>query len=244
MEMPDVYRALWRHKWFVVLLTGALVGAAYFLTKQEQRHYQASTLIRIQQRIQDPGQSLGALETGQILAQTYARIVETTTVAQRIYDQLGGQIPLSEIAVTAKPVQDLELVTITAEATTPKRAQTIANAAPPALRAFIRDTGTLHDQVVTVEKAQLPLSPSSPKLKLNLILAFLLGLILNGGIALLMEVLSDRLPGSDELEGMTGYPVVASIPTLKFTRRARFVLAQAQVRELEPAAIASKARSG
>ncbi len=242
MDMPDVYRALWRHKIFVVVLTLGLVAAAFVLTKQEQKKYSTSTLIRVQQQIQDPTQALGALETGQRLAQTYAKIIETTAVTQRIYEQLGGQIALKDIAVSATPIQDLELVTITATETTPQSAQRVANAAPAALRAWIKDTGTLRDQVVTVDRAQLPLGPSSPKLKLNLALAFVLGLILNGGLALLIEVFADRLPEPDELESLTGRPVVASIPNLKLTRGARLTLTRIPPRE--PTVVASKARNG
>ena len=243
MDMPDVYRALWRHKIFVVVLTAALVAAAFALTKQEQKKYSAATLIRVQQRIQDPTQALGALETGQRLAQTYAQIIETTAVTQRIYERLGRQVPLKDISVSAAPVQDLELVTITATETSPQRAQLVANAAPAALRAWIKDTGTLRDQVVTVDRAALPTGPSSPKLKLNLALALVLGLILNGGLALLMEVFADRLPEPDELEAATGRPVVASIPNLKLTRGARLTLARIPGREAT-AVVATKARNG
>lgn len=239
--MPDVYRGLWRHRWFVLGLTAALVGAAYALTKQEQRQYQASTLVRVVQRIQDPSQALGALATGSKLAQTYAQIVATRATAQRIYERLGHRVPFPAIKVSGTPVQDLDLLTITARAPTPKDAQAVANAAPQALRAFIRETGTLRDQVITVETAQLPQAPSSPNLKLNLALALMLGLILNGGLALLIEMLSDRLPDADELESMTGRPVVASIPQLKFTRRSRLEVARMLEKE---STIVPKVESG
>ena len=239
--MADAYRALWRHKWFVLLLTAGLVAAAWALTKQQQKIYKASTLIRVQQRTDNPEQVLGALETGQRLAQTYARIIETSTMAHRIFDELGQRIPYSAIKVSAAPVQDLELVTISASATSPDRAKAVANAAPPALRAFIRATGTPTDQVITVERAGRPSRPASPNLKLNLALALMLGLVFNGALALLIEVLSDRLPSPDELERVTGRPVIATIPNLKFGRGARLAITRSRAKE---GAVVSEVRSG
>ena len=221
--MPDVYRALWRHKWFVIVLTAILVGAAYFLTKQEQKHYQSSTLVRVVQRVQDPTQALGALQTGQKLAQTYAQIVETRAIAARIYERLDGQVPLAGIKVSASPVQDLDLLTITATATSPENAVRVANAAPRALRQFIKGSAAVQDQVISVQPAELPTGPSSPSLKLNLVLALMLGLILNGALALVLELVSDRLPDPEGIESLTGQPVIATIPQLKFTPGARVI---------------------
>lgn len=216
--MADVYRALWRHKWFILVLTGALVLATGVLTARQEKIYKASTLIRIQQRIQDTGQTLGALEAGQRLALTYSRIVKTSTIAEGVQRSFHGSLRRSDIDISAEAVPDLELVTISAKSPSPRTAQRIANAVPRALKTFIADTGTLRDQVITVEPASLPDNPVSPRPKLNLALALLFGLVFNGALALLLEVLADRLPSTDELERLTARPVLATIPTLHFRR--------------------------
>ncbi len=68
----DVYRALWRHKFFIVVLTAALVGATWYATSQQTRRYEASTLVRLQER-GDTGNA--ALLAAQTLTQTYAKII-------------------------------------------------------------------------------------------------------------------------------------------------------------------------
>ena len=50
---------------------------------------------------------------------------------------------------------------------------------------------------------------------MNIVLALALGLMFNCGLVLIYEVLRDRLPDTDELEDTLGYPVLASIPTLR-----------------------------
>jgi capsular exopolysaccharide synthesis family protein len=67
----------------------------------------------------------------------------------------------------------------------------------------------------------VPSSPSSPNLKLNLAVALILGLILSSGLVLLIESFSDRVEDAEELERITGFPVIATIPTLKFVSLVR-----------------------
>ena len=218
MTAADVYKALWRRKLMVIALTALVVAGAWFATSQSTKQYKSGVLIRVSQPINDPSQAFGILEAGQQLAQTYARIVETRTVADTIYQSLQQKVPLSEIEgkVHGTPVQNLELLTVTVESPDPARAALIANATPEALRAFIKASGTLKEQITVVETATPASAPFSPNLKLNLALALLLGLFVNGALALLLEVLSDRLPDSDELESLVGYPVLATIPPLQF----------------------------
>jgi uncharacterized protein involved in exopolysaccharide biosynthesis len=44
----DVYRALWRHKVFIAVLTAAFVTATWYATKQQTQTYEASALVRAQ----------------------------------------------------------------------------------------------------------------------------------------------------------------------------------------------------
>jgi capsular polysaccharide biosynthesis protein len=224
MTTADVYGALWRHKIFILVLTACFAAGAYVVTKRKQPVYEASSLVRIQQSIESPREAFGALETGGRLAQTYAKIVTTRTIARKIYIDLDGAVPLGEIVghVTGAQIDDLELLAIQADSASPRRAELIANAAPRALRAFIQETGTLRDQVTTVQNATAPGSAASPNVRMTVILAVLIGLIFNGALALVRELLSDRFGGPDELERITHRRVLVTMPTVSFKSAAPF----------------------
>jgi protein tyrosine kinase modulator len=224
VSVPDVYVALWRHKLLIVVLTAGIVAGAWVLTKREQPVYSSSSLVRIQQRISDPTQAFGALETGGRLAQTYAIITGTPQISRKIYSQLHGTLPLGEIegSLSATQVQDLELLTLTARSWNPKYAAEIANAAPQALKSFIHQTGTLRDEVITVQDAGVPTAPTSPSLRTNIILALLVGLIFNAAIALVLEILADRAHSPEEFERLAGKPVLATVPTVAFSSQRPF----------------------
>ena len=54
------------------------------------------------------------------------------------------------------PVQGLDMLTISARSPDPLTAERIANAAPLALESFIRQTGTMRDQITLIQRANLP----------------------------------------------------------------------------------------
>jgi capsular polysaccharide biosynthesis protein len=285
----DVYRALWRHKFFIVLMTAVFVGATWYVTSRQTQRYEASTLVRVQER-GDTGSGSGSLLAGQTLAQTYAQIVDagalspqikilvagcnsgkptrlkailpvapirvrapnaaatgTQTVTPRAAARRARRVAaarrslrrtyriacgsmgvtprrpapprrVSQVHLSSNPVQDLDLVTVAARSRNPRNATIAANAAPWALRAFIRKSGSRTEKIVTVKAATLPTSPVSRQLPLKLAVAAMIGLIFNGALALLFEFFRDRLPEPDQLGRQVGLPVLAVVPTLRLHR--------------------------
>ena len=87
MTAGDVYRALWRHKFFIALLTAVFVGATWYVTSRQTQRYEASTLVRVQERGDTGSPSLVA---GQTLAQTYAQIVDAGALKPQIKTLVAG----------------------------------------------------------------------------------------------------------------------------------------------------------
>jgi len=217
----DVYRALWRHKFFILVLTAVCVAAAWYATSLQERTYEASTLVRIQQRTADSGETLAALQASERIARTYAKIIGSDALRGQIAGRVAGKIPLGEVSkvkVSAEPVEDLGLLWISARSEDPAGAAIVANAVPPVLRTFSQNTGAVRDQIVTIKPATTPSSPAAPSTSLNVGLALLLALVFNSALVLLFEMFRDRLPESDELGQELGYPVLATIPTLRLRR--------------------------
>jgi capsular polysaccharide biosynthesis protein len=216
MSISDVYRTLWRQRLFVLVLTCLVVGAAYVLTSRQTKLYTASSLVRVQQQVRTSEEAFGALLTGERLARTYERIAETDAVGDIVAERLRGRVPSDAIAIDAAQLSNLELLSISVTNADPVVAARVANAVPPALASFIQKTGSFRDTITVVERASPPATPTSPNPKLNLTLAFLFGLILAAGLAILRDSLSDRIESVEDLEKIAGHPVIAVIPNLKF----------------------------
>jgi capsular polysaccharide biosynthesis protein len=218
----DVYRALWRHKVLIAVLTAVFVAAAWYATVQQAQQYEASALVRVQERGRKAGDAASALQASQTLAQTYAKIIGSGALDEQTRKLLAGRVALrdlSTVTVSATPVQDLDLLTIKARGQNPRLATLVANATPGALRAFIRGSGSQSERIVAVKTT--PSSAVSRHLALNITLALMLGLIFNSALALVLELVRDRLPEPDELGRAVGRPVLATIPTLRLGEVAR-----------------------
>ena len=216
MPAADLYRALWRHRLMIVLLTVLAGAAAYLYTQTQPTIYEAGALVRIQQR-GDPSEtfgSLSSLELGERLARTYAEIVKTSSMRQRVDELLPGSVADNAYGLTASPVGGVELLSVRARSEDPRTAALVANATTRALQEFITETGTLRDQIVVVDSAGVPGSPILPRAKMTMALAILVALIFNGALALAREFFADRLPGVDEWHERFGKPVLATVPTL------------------------------
>jgi capsular polysaccharide biosynthesis protein len=217
MPAGEVYGALWRHRLMILLLTALAGAAAFAWTRTQPTVYQADALVRIQQRAANPGDvygSVGSLELGERLAQTYARIVETRSMSERVADTVQGTVPRSDVSISASPVGDVELLRVSARSETPRNAAVVANATTQALRRFITETGTLRDQIVVVDPATAPRSPVLPRTKMTVAIAILLAILFNSALALAREFFADRLPEVDVWEERFGRPVLATVPNL------------------------------
>ncbi len=216
MAVSTVYRTLWRHKLFVLVLTAGLAVAVYVVTSRQDKQYTAAALVRIEQRVSQPSDLYSALVTGERLARTYALIAETSSVHDLVRKRLPASVPDDAIHIDAEQVSNLEILRLSVTYTDPEIAARVANAVPGALSEFVRESGTPREIISTVQQAGPPASPTSPNVKLNVMIAILLGLILNSGLVLLIESLSDRVGGVEDLERATGQPVLAAIPPLRF----------------------------
>ena len=71
------------------------------------------------------------------------------------------------------------------------------------------------NNITIIDKAGVPYEKYKPRLRNNLAFGLLLGLMLGMGAAFLREFMDDTLKSSDELERVTGLPVLGLLPNLK-----------------------------
>lgn len=80
------------------------------------------------------------------------------------------------------------------------------------------ESQTQQTNIAVLTPASAPLQHSSPRLLLNLILAVFLGSLLGLGVALLLELIDQRVRGAEDLAQLPGVPVLGMIPAAGRTR--------------------------
>lgn len=71
------------------------------------------------------------------------------------------------------------------------------------------------NNISVVDRAEVPIKPHKPNLKLNALIAMMLGLFGGIGLAFLFEHLDDTVKESNELEKLVGLPVLGIVPLVK-----------------------------
>jgi len=82
--------------------------------------------------------------------------------------------------------------------------------------------GLRTSNVRIVDRAESPLYPSSPKKKMNMIIALIMGLVGGIGLAFLFDYLDDSIKTSEDVEKYAGLPALGVVPTFSadgFKRR-------------------------
>ena len=69
--------------------------------------------------------------------------------------------------------------------------------------------------MTTLDEAVVPQNPSSPNIKRNVVIGFVLGGVLISILVILSEVLDDRVKKPEDIEEVMGITLLGVIPSVK-----------------------------
>lgn len=157
----------------------------------------------------------------QSLVKTYAQIAQSRNVAKNTAQELQensnyASITADEIssALTVTPQQDTQIINITIQSKSAEEAKTIADAVT---NSFMDEAKRIYptQDVQVMDSAQMPKSPVKPNKKLNIAIAFALGLMASIGLAFLFEFADNSIKGEKDVEKYLDLPVIGMIPDAK-----------------------------
>lgn len=220
MELRDYIRIL-RKSWaLIVLLTLVSVAVAAGYSILQTPKYTASTKVFVSTQL---GDTTSELVQGNSFTQarvkTYSSLVSTPIVLLPVIASLRLEITADELAsrITATAPLDTTLIQITVVDVDPVMAADIANAASQSLTAVVEEIETTQGstsspiRLTRVQDATVPSRPSSPNIPLNIALGVLVGLALGIGVAVLREVLDNRVRNERDVELLTDVPIMGGI---------------------------------
>jgi capsular polysaccharide biosynthesis protein len=149
----------------------------------------------------------------QQLVKTYSEFVKSRAVGEDTIQKLNLNMKVETLQgmLSVAPQGTTEFLTITVKSKDAKQAMEIANQLALSLKDVSKNV-TKSDNVEILDKAQMPTSPDSPKPKLNMAIAFLLGLMVSAGVIFLLEYLDNTIKTPDDIEKLLGIPVIGTIP--------------------------------
>lgn len=218
IDVVQLFKILWKKK-IIILLTAIVAavlafGVSSFVLKPE---YSSTTRIYVVSRNQSENAGLTNqdLQAGSYLVKDYKEIILSQDVLEKVISNLKLDQTVKEltkkIQVTV-PV-DTRIVSIIVEDEHPEEASRIANALREVAAEKIIKVTRVSD-VTTLEEARPALTPSSPNIRRNTVLAFLVGGVAMIVSVLLLELLDDRVKRPEDVEEVMQVALLGIVPDL------------------------------
>ena len=218
IDVVQLFKVLWKKK-IAIILTAIVValvafGVSSFILTPE---YSSTTRIYVVNRNQSENAGLTNqdLQAGTYLVKDYKEIILSQDVLEKVISNLkleqSGKGLSKKIQVTV-PV-DTRIVSIVVKDDQPEEASRIANALREVAAEKIIKVTRVSD-VTTLEEARPALTPSSPNIRRNTLLAFLAGGAVMVILILLLELLDDRVKRPEDVEEVMQVALLGIIPDL------------------------------
>ena len=224
MSADQLLLTLWRRKWIVLLTVVVATSATYVVSRGLPKVYASEATLFVGNR-SDATSDFEAIQSAQVLARTYAELIQSSNVADNVADELAGDDTADEILerTSFRPISDTQLLVVEAEGDSPEEAADLANTYAEAFVAYTRDelAAETYGQVTVADRAQPSSAPVRPRPTLYAAVMFVFALFLGAGLALLRDRLDTRLGSEDELSRELGVPILARVPSIARRRLSR-----------------------
>ncbi|MGG3445516.1 capsular biosynthesis protein [Bacillus cereus] len=198
----------------VITIGAALVSAIvsfYFITPI----YQTSTQILVNQKKQDEKIiQYNEVQTNVQLTNTYKIIVKSPVILDKVKSELKLGMSTQELngKINVENEKDSQVIAVTVQDKDVKLARDIANTTAEIFKSEIAKIMSI-DNVTILSKAEVAegQSPIKPNKKLNIAIAFVVGLMVSVGIAFLLEYLDNTMKKEEDIEKQLGVPVLGVV---------------------------------
>lgn len=233
MELQH-YLTILRDRWIpalvaAVLLLGAVVGFTLLQTPQ----YQAINRVFVQTQA---GSTVAELNNGVNFASqqitSYADVATTPLVLDPVIEELGLEVTARELAtrISTTVPPDTLILEITATDEDPVQAAAIANATSKSLRTEVSDLGTSGEEatveLTVVSPALEPASPASPSIPRNLAIGLVLAVLAGVAVAIVRDLIDNRVRRPEDIERDFECPVIAAIPASRDAKNLPLIATQ------------------
>ena len=152
----------------------------------------------------------------QNLVKTYSEIAKSALVAEGVYNKLDSKVPLAQIktSITVTPQTGTQILVINGKGKSPEEAYNITKATSEAFMDSAKIVFPTGGDIQAMDKAVLPVNPVSPNKKLNIAIAFFLGLMVSLGVVFLMEYLDNTIKTENDIQKYLDLPVLGTIPRI------------------------------
>lgn len=214
LDLIQVWNVI-KKRWFMIVIIPLLAAATsavislYVLTPQ----YEASATMIVVRPAEQSQLVFQDIQVNRQLVATYREIILSRRVLEVVIATKSLSHSVQELRdkIEVEAVRDTELITVKVMDADPVLARDIANETS---RAFMDQIILIMnvENVSIVDSAVTPPDPVSPRVLLNIVVAFAVGLLAAVGLSFLYEYLDQTIKDPDEAKKLLDIPAVGIIP--------------------------------
>lgn len=217
ISISEIFEAL-KKRWILIvsitLVATLISGILSFLVIKPT--YETSTKVFIGKEESNlEGYNSNDIQMYQKLLQTYAETIKTNEVVQAAINNTGADLTVKDVkaSLTVTPVSDTQILQIKYQNNDPEVAKEMLENITNEFIVLSKEL-VPNGNVRVIEAVQLPEDPVAPNKKMNIAIAFLLGLMVSVGLVFLLEYLDNTFKNKENLERELDIPVLGVIPSI------------------------------
>ena len=216
ISISEIFEAL-KKRWILIVsitLVATLISGilSFFVIKPT---YEASTKVFVgKEESSLEGYNTNDIQMYQKLLQTYAETIKTNEVIQAAINNTNADLSIKDVksSLTVTPITDTQILQIKYQNKSPEVAKSILENITNEFVILSKEL-VPNGNVRVIEAVQLPEDPVAPNKKMNIAIAFLLGLMVSVGLVFLLEYLDNTFKTKENLERELNIPVLGLIPS-------------------------------
>ncbi len=216
ISISEIFEAL-KKRWILIVsitLVATLISGilSFFVIKPT---YEASTKVFVgKEESSLEGYNTNDIQMYQKLLQTYAETIKTNEVVQAAINSTNADLSVKDVkdSLTVTPIADTQILQIKYKNNDPEVAKSILENITNEFVILSKEL-VPNGNVRVIEAVQLPENPVAPNKKMNIAIAFLLGLMVSVGLVFLLEYLDNTFKTKENLERELNIPVLGLIPS-------------------------------
>lgn len=211
-EIIDAVKKRWKIIALTTVLATLVSGIFSFFVISPT--YEASTKIFIgKEGAESEGYNSSDVSMYQNLIKTYSELIKTKDLVNKAIDNSEYDLSVNSVlnGITVNTLTGTQILQISYQSKSPSIAK---NMLESITNEFITKAEELvpNGNVKILESVELPKNPVAPNKKMNIAIAFTLGMMVGFGIVFLLEYLDNTYKNKEQLEKDLDIPVLGVIP--------------------------------
>lgn len=222
IDLGRLFFAVRKKIWLILVvgLLGACGAAGYTKLFVTPTYTSTSTMLVLTK--ETTLASLADLQLGSQLTKDYTVLINSRPVLEQVIENLNLDMDYKSLreSITIDNPVDTRILTLSVVQSDPEMAKAVVDELAKVSSAYIGDKMEVTPPKI-VEEGEFPVYKTSPNMRKNVMLGFLVGAVLIAGIVIALELLDDTVKNEDDIERYLEIPTLAVVPDVSADKKNR-----------------------